>query len=263
MNKPIKIGIIAVCLIAIAVGGWNIFRIQSEYKKGQNAYDALNQAVSEEELTTRDEDFSGWDPNSETDAETVPVVSEFPDVDFAALREINPNIVAWIYSPDTPISYPVVQGSDNDFYLHHMFNGDENGAGCLFLDVNNSSDFSDPNSIIYGHNMRDGSMFNSLVQYTDKAYYDAHSTILLLTPEKNYKLDVFSCYILSGWGDAWRVKFNSDADYYAWLMQSWEATGTETNFKPEEGDRIVTLSTCAYQFEDARYVVLGILREVA
>lgn len=265
MNKPFKIGIVIICLIAIAVGSWNIYRIQSEYRKGQKVYDSLSDVVSTEDLTTRNEDYSGWDPSLETDSEgeTVPVVSEFPSVDFAALREINPDIVAWIYSPDTPISYPVVQGADNDYYLHHMFNGDYNGAGCLFLDANNNCDFSDPNSIIYGHNMRDGSMFNSLVQYTKKEYYDAHSTILLMTPEKNYKLEVFSCYILSGWGDAWRVKFNSDADYYAWLMKSWEATGTETNFKPEEGDRIVTLSTCAYQFDDARYVVLGILREEA
>lgn len=263
MRSSIKSVVILACILAIAIGGWNIYRIQSDYRQGQDAYAALEGAVSAEALTTREEDYSGWNPNEEIDheGETVPVVTQFPSVDFDALRQINPEIVGWIYCEDTPISYPVVQGSDNDYYLHHLFNGDANGAGCLFLDAGNSGDFSDRNNIIYGHNMRDGSMFNSLFRYTDKEFYDAHPTMLLMTPAKNYRLEIFSGYILSGWGDAWRLTFQSDADYNAWLMASWEASGTEMNYQPQEGDRIVTLSTCAYQFEDARYVVLGVLKE--
>lgn len=263
MRNLVKILVILACVLAIAVSCWKIYGIQSAYHRGQAAYEALGNVVSTEKLTGRKERESVWNASGETEyrEETAPVGTEFPSVDFDALRAINPEIVGWLCCEDSPISYPVVQGRDNDYYLHHLFNGEVNGAGCLFLDAGNGGDFSDRNNVIYGHNMRDGSMFNSLAQYSDKAYYDAHPVMLLMTPTKNYRLEIFSCYVLSGWGDAWQLNFQSDADYNAWLMASWEASGTETNYQPREGDRIVTLSTCAYQFEDARYVVLGVLKE--
>lgn len=92
-------------------------------------------------------------------------------VDFNKLEEINPDVIAWIEIPGLEISYPVVQGRDNDYYLHHLITGENHKSGSIFMDFQNQEDLSDRNTIIYGHNMKDGSMFGTLNQYQSQALY--------------------------------------------------------------------------------------------
>ena len=93
-----------------------------------------------------------------------------PAVDFESLRESGPDIIGWLNLPDTVINYPVTQTDDNEYYLHHLYDGTYNKVGCLFADYENKADFSDRNTIIYGHNMRDGSMFAVLNEYDEQSY---------------------------------------------------------------------------------------------
>ena len=116
-------------------------------------------------------------------------------VDFDALREKNDDVVAWIYCPDTPINYPVVQAADNEAYLHRLLDGSKNSAGTLFMDFRNSSDFSDWNSVIYGHNMKNGSMFGTLMDYKTQSYFDAHPKVFLLTPEQDYVVKIVAGFV--------------------------------------------------------------------
>ena len=108
-----------------------------------------------------------------------------------------PDVKAWLELPGTVIQYPVGPGRDNSYYLKHLYDGTAKKVGCLFIDYENAEDFSDNNTIIYGHNMRDGSMFSTLVEYKAQAYYDEHPEMYLVTPEGGYVVGCFSAFVAS------------------------------------------------------------------
>ena len=93
---------------------------------------------------------------------------------------MNPNVIGWIEIPGLSISYPVVQGTDNAYYLHHLFTGEYNSSGSIFADWHNQPDFADPNTIVYGHNMKNGSMFGTLSHYQDQALWEASPNLSLI-----------------------------------------------------------------------------------
>ena len=170
-------------------------------------------------------------------------------------------MVGWIYCEDTAINYPIAQAEDNDYYLHHLFDGAYNSTGCIFLDCRNSSEFTNPHSIIYGHHLRSGNMFAGLMAYKDQAYYEAHPQFLLMTPSQNYMVDVFAGYVANVADEAWKVDFETEDEYALWLKESIEKSCIQSEVVPTAADRILTLSTCSYEFDNARFVLLGVLRE--
>ncbi len=183
-----------------------------------------------------------------------------PQVNFEALRTQNEDVVGWIYGPGTTINYPIVQGEDNIYYLTHMFNGKENKCGSIFMDSLNETDFSNTNSIIHGHHMRNGSMFASLTKYGSQSYYDTHPVLWLTTPEESYQVEIFAGFVTDVDSDAWQIEFATKEEYKAWLDQMVGNSVFESDVKPEAEDRILTLATCSYEYDDARFVVMGILR---
>ncbi|MCI9141619.1 MAG: class B sortase [Lachnospiraceae bacterium] len=183
-----------------------------------------------------------------------------PEVDFESLRGMNSQTVGWIYGEDTKINYPVVQAKDNAYYLDHMFDGQKNANGCIFLDCGNQMDFSDSHSIIYGHHMKSGAMFAGLSQYKNQAYYEAHPRMLLLTPDGNYNVELFAGYVADVEEDAWQIGFESEENFSDWIDRSMAKSCISTDIVPSTSDKILTLSTCSYEFENARFVLLGILK---
>lgn len=261
--KTVRILIIILCLAAIGIGIWNIFHIQSSYHQGEQAYARLDSYTTPPETEAVPEEKSP-EPTETRDTQptepTEPPIP-FPEVDFDALREINPNVVGWICLEGTDLSYPIAQARDNNYYLEHLFSGESNSSGCIFLDCSNWGDFTDRNNILYGHNMRNGAMFAPLLSYKNPDFYPEHPRLLLLTPEKNYVVEIFSGYVLSGWGNAWTVSFGSDDEFGAWLSECAGRSCFDSGVTPEPGDRILTLSTCTYEFDDARFLIQGILKE--
>lgn len=233
------VGVILCCALRLR-------RETEDYRQGAALYAALRTAAP---LPARAE-------GAETEA------LPWPEVDFPALLEENPDTVGWLYSPDTPIHYPVVQGTDNDFYLHHLFDGSAGRCGCIFLDAGNAGDFSDFHSVLYGHHMRDGSMFKSLKGYQDQSYYESHPTLLLLTPEHRYTLEVFAAYVADVDEDAWRLDFADAAQRRAWLEERQRRSVLTTDCHPRPRDRVLTLSTCSYERKNVRFVVHTLLRMV-
>ena len=152
-----------------------------------------------------------------------------------------------------------MQGTDNSYYLKHLYTGEYNGAGSIFLDSRNSSDFSDRHIVVYGHHMQNGSMFSSLTGYKKQDYYEAHPILYLITPEKNYEIEVFAGYVASVKDDAWQITFDSEERFQAWIGRAIEKSTFSSAIMPAATDRIITLSTCSYEFDNARYVLLGIL----
>ena len=172
-------------------------------------------------------------------------------VDFTILCAQYPDVVGYIYATDTDISYPIVQGEDDEFYLKHDYKGDLNNNGAIFMDSHCNGDFSSGNSIIYGHNMKSGLMFAHLLNYKNQNYYDEHPFFYIYTPTKNYRLELFAGCVVPG-----------DADIYA-LYPSADtiaALVSESTFQSKittPTGKIVTLSTVDYSYNNARYVVLG------
>ena len=188
--------------------------------------------------------------------------ANLPEINFRALQEVNPDVIGWIYSPDTTINYPVVQGDDNAYYLKHLADGTENRNGCPFLDVQNRPDFTDDNSIIYGHHMQNGTMFACVSWYEDQSYYDEHPVMYLMTPEAAYRIELFSGYITTMDSSAYMQTFGGIREHTDWLKDVSGRFDFRANLEISAYDRVITLSTCAYRFENARYVLHGKLVEL-
>lgn len=258
-KNKLLFGVLVTFLLAImAVSGWKIWEICAEYRAGENAYKDISQMVSLPPKSTDSPPAATADPD-ETEPPTEIDTTVWPEVDFAALRGVNPDIVAWIYIEGTEINYPVVQGEDNSYYLNHLFNGEWNGSGCIFLDSRNDANFADRHSIIYGHHMQNGMMFAPLDKYKQQEFFDEHPLGLLVTPDKNYKIEFFSGYVTEPQGDTWEVGF-TESEFEVWIQNTADRSCFISGITPSAYDHILTLSTCSYEFSNARFVLVGILR---
>lgn len=257
MKKYIRVILILIFAGVAAFAGWQLYQQQAEYQSGEDTYAELEQYVHisdpgvEDELEEQEPTESGETEETEAEDDTV-----WPTVDFAALQTINPDVVAWIYIEGTSINYPIVQGDDNSYYLKHLVDGSYNSSGAIFMDYRNDSDFSDSHTIIYGHHMKNGTMFSGLDGYKKQEFYEEHPTALVLTPEGNFKLEFFAGYVADVEADAWQLNFTLES------LQQWISTAKmkscfDNNIAPTVTDQIVTLSTCSYEFTNARFVLLG------
>lgn len=253
MKKFICILLILVLLAVMGYALWQIFGITAEYEAGADSYEALEQfVVMPEKIPAPTAPEGETIPPAETEA------IQWPAVDFEALAQVNSDIVGWLYIPGTVINYPLVQGADNDYYLTHLFDGKTNSSGCIFLDSGAAGDFSAMNSVLHGHHMKNGSMFAGICEYKDPVYFEAHPTGLLLTPGGNYEVRFFSGYVCATDSDAWNSVF-SEADHGPWLEERARLSCFGSDVTPTTEDKVLTLSTCSYEFKDARFVLHGIL----
>ncbi|MBQ8217527.1 MAG: class B sortase [Oscillospiraceae bacterium] len=264
MKKGTKILLIVlcvVCLLVAAISAYRLISILGEYNKAVESYEDMSDSfVNAEPAATPvpteapvGEEVASAEPaEPEAPAELSPIT-----VDFEALLATNEDVVGWIYSKDTVINYPIAQGEDNDEYLHHLLDGTYNSSGTLFVDCECAPEFAGANTIVYGHNMKNGSMFYSLLNYREQSYYDAHPVMYLNTPSQNYRIDVFSGYICNYDSDTYTLSFPSEEDYvkYQQKMKSQSDFNCDVELAPT--DRVITLSTCTYEYDNARYVVQG------
>ena len=254
MKKKLPLILLAIVFLAIALfSGWQLFGILYEYHQGESAYDELSQFAA----TPTPPPSAPDDPA----ATPTPDNTVWPEVDFASLQAINDDVVAWIYLEDTHVNYPVVLGPDNEYYLNRLYNGTGNGAGAIFMDYRNNGKFTDPNTILYGHRMNNGTMFADISKYSNGEFFEKHPYVLIITPDAKYKAEVFSAYIANTTYSSWDMTFDGDDIYLQWLetLQSRSYFHRDVGLTAE--DRILTLSTCTYEFEDARFIVHAILRE--
>lgn len=265
-----KIPLILLCLLFLGIAGYSGSRLYAEwteYRVGEAAYEELTQyihldttpptemAQSPEETNTPREI-----PTEDIEPTEAPDDTNWPVVDFDALLAINPDVVAWIYIEGTNINYPVVQGQDNSYYLNRLLDGTYNGAGTIFLDYRNKSDLSDRNSVLYGHHMQNGTMLHQITKYKEQSFYDEHPVCLVMTPNGNYKLEFFAGYVIDMNSQAWKMEFASDEEYTQWLDDAISRSTFTSTVQPTAQDRVVTFSTCTYEYNDARFVLVGVLK---
>lgn len=252
VKQALLILLLCVFLGTMAFSGYQIMIQLNEYHQGEDYYAGLQEVVSLPSPVSQDE----------TAEEPGQTAAAYPQIDFSRLRESSPDVTAWIYGEETGISYPVVQGEDNSYYLNHMADGAFNSAGSIFLDCRNQADYSDRHSIIYGHHMKNDTMFFSLTEYASQEYYEEHPRFWLILPDQAYTLEWFSGYVASVEENAWQLSFESDAAFGSWLTEILGKSAFLSGVTPTEQDTIVTLSTCNNAYDDERFVLHGVLRPV-
>ncbi len=174
---------------------------------------------------------------------------------FKGLLEMNKDVVGWIKIPDTEIDYPVVQTEDNDFYLNHNLKRERSSRGSIFMDYRNSNDEKDHNTIIYGHNMKDGCMFAGLSAYKDRSFYADHALIEYDSLKQPMRWQIFSVYVTEPSDVFLQISFNNDVEYEQYLDMIKSRSKYETDVKATKDDKILTLVTCSYEFKNARLVI--------
>lgn len=235
------------CLAVLLFSGYQLYTYWRQNAQSAAVYEELAQ-------------YAPVQSSPEAAAVTEQMV--WPEVDFDGLETVNSDIIGWLYCADTVIDYPVVQSTDNSYYLDHLFDRSDNPNGCLFVNYRNAGDFSDRHIVIYGHAMKNGSMFSSIRSYAEQDYYNVHPQLLLLTPQARYVVQLFSGYVASVQDDAWQLTFTDDAAFEAWLDDIMRQSAFKSMVQPTHTDHILTLSTCSYDFDDARFVVQGILKSI-
>ena len=238
-------------IAAIAVfcyAAFNLYHIYTEYKKGTDEYNQIEEMA----VTERDADSAEVaGPN----AQLKPPI----EVDFDKLKSVNEDVVGWIYVDALPdISYPIVKGKDNQTYLHQTYEKNYNFAGTIFVDYENSGDFSDCNTLVYGHNMKNGSMFGHLKKFReDDKLYKQDKYFWILTPERNYRYEIISAYTTGVNSDTYTLFKGPGEEFEKYLetikgYSEIKTDDTDLTIK----DKIVTLSTCTGN-ESTRFVVQG------
>ena len=242
---------LCVCVVALGVSIWQLSDIFLEYKAGTDENEELQQYVLEEIPEENETD------TAETENDTEETGTEEEQVQRVALSELqaqNPDTVGWIEIPGTGISYPLMQADDNAYYLNHTFSGKVNSAGSIFMEQLNSSDFTDLHTIIYGHNMKNGSMFAGLKNYSSPSYLVSHPTVYLDLADGTHAYQIFSVYEAAADSDSYTIGFAPDEQYEEYLRTIKGRSEYDTGVDVTKDDFIITLSTCTRSGED-RYLV--------
>lgn len=182
-----------------------------------------------------------------------------------AALAFNARTVAWLTIPDTPIDLPVMQGEDNDFYLRHNFEDEESSLGAPFLDYRCQGDFSGFNSIVYGHHITKNRMFTPLESFKEEEYFASHTWGRLTTRTAVYRISFLACLVVESDSFIYESIFLTEGEKEEYLEQIRAQADCLRDFSPEElkEERLLVLSTCSYEFENARTVLIGYLEELA
>lgn len=261
-KKPGKRNLVSNAILVLAVvvflySGYQLYRIFSEYNKGDKEYNSLiEEVITEQSGGEESKDKQDADGEEELKRTEHKVLK----IDFAKLAKTNKDTVAWIsFDEPSKINYPVVQTTDNDRYLQHTFEGKKNAVGAIFMDTVNAKDFTDRNTFIYGHNMKNGSMFGHLRKYRDESFYREYPFFYIYTPDgKEAKYQVFAACIVEDTSDTYKSWFTDDAEYLQYLQYVQSVSMYSTGVEVTAESKIISLSTCTNVSDTQRFVVHGV-----
>ena len=244
-KKKKKAGIFSTIILVVALAvfcfsAFQLFKILKGYHDGRSEYDKVRKLAVEEKKGDGEDQFS---------------------VNFDELMKMNPDTIGWIrFHPEpSQISYPIVKGKDNSEYLKKTFSANENTLGAIFLNVDNNADFMDKNTIIYGHRMKDGSMFRHLQDYEEKSFWESNPYFYIYTPDgREITYHIYSAGQVEDTSDTYLTSFESEEAYQSFLNMPKEASLYDTGVEQNAQSAIVTLSTCTSASDNHRFVVRGV-----
>lgn len=253
-KKLIHNSIMLVLILMVIVSGVGVVNRYLQDKRAEEEYRRLAELARETTEATTEAPTEALTEPQETEPETEAYISP---IDFEALSEVNPDVIGWIRIPDTNVDYPIVQTDDNDKYLHTSFEGEESIAGTVYLDFESDSDMMGFNNILYGHNMKNGSMFKDIVKYKDQSYFDEHKYFEIYTPERTIRLKAISCYYAKAEPIVRKTRFKTRESYEAFIKEMIKPCAWYE--MPEFPiDSLYTLVTCSYEVNDARTILYAV-----
>ena len=266
--------VITVILVgAFLISFFMMLRQEKDKTAGHDTYEAVRQlAVSSPEKETEPTEQPavelvpavteaaeyGWIPASVDEADEY--VKTLSAIDLEALQKKNPDVVGWILIPGTQVDFPLLQGEDNEYYLKRTWDGERNNMGSIFLETENSPDFTDFNTIVYGHNMNDGSMFAEIKQYIDQDYAAQHPYVYIRSGEGVFRYEVFAAYEAGVESATYGLSFNQEKTRINFLAEAEKQSEIHMGIEPALTDRILTLSTCTGTGYSSRWVVQASLK---
>lgn len=272
MNRKLRRGLIVVLLAIFVISGGLVVWQLVQYRQGEETYEEAAQLAGVPvlpRLTEQTDSSAEEETADETPAETPEETPEetqqsapvdryaelLNTMDFTALQEINPDVKGWIIIPDTSLSYPLMQGTDNAYYLTHTYRKAYSSVGAIFMDYRCSAALGDFNTIIYGHRMNNDSMFATLKYYKQQSFWSDHPTIYITTSQGTFAYTVFAAYETSATSESYRLTFSSPEKKQAYLDMVCGWSVIETGVTPTPDDYILTLSTCTTSSHDSRMLV--------
>ena len=259
-NGKVLYYLVLVVLLGVLVfSSVKIITYLKDQKNAQASQDNMNNEFVQPTPTPDPDD--GEDTDKDKDKDKTEVVSQ-PEhkgkIDFAAMQEKYPDVVGWIYGANTGLDWPIVQTAEEggEYYLYRDIDGKDNKNGTVFLDWRCASDFSTQNNMIYGHNMKTGLMFAPLIKYKSQAFFDAHPYLYLYTPSQTYKVHLFAG--METPHDSEVYSYNLSSSY---LQECINSSTFNSGLGVPTGN-ILTMSTCDYDYANARYVLLGELEAI-
>lgn len=260
LKKKLRKILSAILAVVCVVSGGLYIGFLLNFRSGNNAYSEAERiamaadipAVTEKQLTESPGEEPRWVP---VPVEDDPNMAELAKKSLTALRQENEDVAAWIWIPDTPVNYPVMQGADNDFYLKHTWLKEENPMGSIFLEWQNGADFSEFNTIVYGHSMNSGDMFGSLQKYRYIDHRKEHPYVYILTDAGVWRYEIFSAYEAQVGSDTYRIGMQQEKTKKDYLYTILDSSVIDCGILPALTDRILTLSTCSGMGYESRWVV--------
>lgn len=262
-KKQILLFLLVLVLFGVLVFALlQIWQTQQEYKSEEQAHQALLAykpegrplPTSPSDPTSTSETAAPSSPSTDP-AETGPA---FVNETIRRLREDHPNALGWVSVPGTNIEYPFVQGPDNDYFLRRDVDGNYLYAGVPFLDYRCRADFSGVNSILYGHNLRNGTMFGALEEFKNQQFFDEHREIFVYLEDRTIRAEIIACLVIDPKEKDYVYAVQPEADHLTRLLADAK-NAMELSPSPEQ--RFLTLSTCGYDYSGARIVLVGIITD--
>lgn len=262
----VRIIILTAAAAVFCYAAFQLYSIYHGYQAANDEYDSLKSSYTSSysaasDVSTETSSAPSPDQSSSDESSGEEIFTEDADppltVDFASLQAVNSDVNGWLYVDAIPsVSYPICRGADNDFYLHHTFEKKSLFAGSIFEDFHNSADFSDPNSIVYGHNMRNQSMFGLLKTLRSQETVDKSPYFWILTPNGNYRYHIFAAFETPVNSDAYQLFSGQGAEFLAWEQEMQKNSEISSSVPLAESDKTVMLSTCTSD-SSTRCVVFG------
>lgn len=254
--------ILILCTIVFCISAGVLLHKYISEKKAQDKFESLSNTGKEETEATE---------SSETEIEEnvftyLGIEDPAKNLDWEYLWEQNPDIYAWIYIPNTKIDYPVLQHeTDDTYYLLHNLDGSQGRPGCIYTERLNQKDFSDYNTVLYGHNMRVGTMFADLHKFEEQSFFEEEKYFFIYTPDGVNVYEIFAAYEFSNLHILYNFDCTTSTGFESYMNMVFENYTDAGYFR--EGieitaeDKIVTLSTCVRGNDNLRYLVQGVLVE--
>ena len=256
-GKSVVALLLIVSLSAAAYLGWKGLAELAERRAGDDYYARLAQQVDTPAASASAQPAEVEPDEPLAEVNDVLRAQDGSSIDFDALRENCPDVVGWVRIEGTAIDYPIVRGDDNSFYLSHLPDQTANAAGSIMMDCACDPEFGSTVSILHGHHMRSGAMFGDLDEYASEAYFREHPMMRLFTPDGDFDVEIFASCTVDGSAFGYPTDFAGEREFDAFVDDLQFRTVYDTDADAKYGDRVLLLSTCAYSFDTARFVVAG------